>query len=414
MNYIVFCFVQPTIIETPTKKSKSGVDVLAKCFNLNNVHVLASAADMKAKGMVAEDHLSSALLMVFLDSAKNLPRSKKSMAEPSPRARITIGNNVFKSVSKPKTTEPKWEENFQFLIHNPRQQDMLIELEDTSKDKKKLGTVNIKLETLIHSPDMTVHQPFRLSQSGPESKIVLRLCLRVLTSQLPEEWARDSVIETVDVPPAESSPQEDQPAGNGPGSVGQADSTSMDSDPVCNSDAPINQDNMSEGSSIIVPQAANVERAAAPGLRQRTHDTRLSSSGSDKPRLGTVQVTIRYSLQRSRLICVVHKCENLLACDEEGNSDPYVRLYLHPDHSGTKRKTQVVKNELNPIYDETFEWALNLQEAQTRTIDLSVKNSTGMFSRERSVIGEVEIDLSQIDLTRASTEWYELQPEKKD
>ena len=50
------------------------------------------------------------------------------MAEPSPRARITIGNNVFKSVSKPKTTEPKWEENFQFLIHNPRQQDMLIEV----------------------------------------------------------------------------------------------------------------------------------------------------------------------------------------------------------------------------------------------------------------------------------------------
>ena len=46
-----------------------------------------------------------------------------------------------------------------------------------------------------------------------------------------------------------------------------------------------------------------------------------------------------------------YNCRNLIACDSDNLSDPYVRLYLMPERS--KRKTQTQKNNLNPVYDET-------------------------------------------------------------
>lgn len=50
------------------------------------------------------------------------------MSEPSPFVRLAVGNNVKKSIPKPKTTDPKWEENFQFLILDPYQQDLEVEV----------------------------------------------------------------------------------------------------------------------------------------------------------------------------------------------------------------------------------------------------------------------------------------------
>ena len=42
----------------------------------------------------------------------------------------------------------------------------------------------------------------------------------------------------------------------------------------------------------------------------------------------------------------------LIACDSDQLADPYVKIYLLPDKS-SKKKTDVVKNNLNPIFDET-------------------------------------------------------------
>ena len=45
---------------------------------------------------------------------------------------------------------------------------------------------------------------------------------------------------------------------------------------------------------------------------------------------------------------------SLLACDSDGLSDPYVRAYLLPDKSRSgRRRTDVKKNTLEPVWDET-------------------------------------------------------------
>jgi len=45
---------------------------------------------------------------------------------------------------------------------------------------------------------------------------------------------------------------------------------------------------------------------------------------------------------------------DLIPCDKNSLADPYVKMYLMPDHSSeTKRKTKLVKDNLNPVYNET-------------------------------------------------------------
>lgn len=55
----------------------------------------------------------------------------------------------------------------------------------------------------------------------------------------------------------------------------------------------------------------------------------------------------------SKLICML-MYRNLLACDSDGLSDPYVRAYLLPDKSRSgRRRSDVKKNTLEPVWDDT-------------------------------------------------------------
>jgi Ca2+-dependent lipid-binding protein len=153
------------------------------------------------------------------------------------------------------------------------------------------------------------------------------------------------------------------------------------------------------------PEEAALARSGVE-LRQRAAPS--PPSAKKDPGLGKIQMTFRYSQQRSKLICSVHKCVDLIPCDDENNSDPYVRIYLLPGHKD-KRKTQVVKNNLNPIFDETFDWSLPWKDLEGTSLEVKVKNSTGVFSSEKKEIGQVNIDLGQLDLTKSITEWYTLQ-----
>ena len=54
-------------------------------------------------------------------------------------------------------------------------------------------------------------------------------------------------------------------------------------------------------------------------------------------------------------MCILHYLI-FIQVPREGReyADPYVKLYLLPDHSKeTKKKTKVVKKTLNPTYNET-------------------------------------------------------------
>ncbi|XP_051270309.1 extended synaptotagmin-1 isoform X2 [Dicentrarchus labrax] len=125
---------------------------------------------------------------------------------------------------------------------------------------------------------------------------------------------------------------------------------------------------------------------------------------------GQVKLSLSYASQKRELIVLVHACRGLLSQNKDG-VDSYVSLMLLPDKSkATKRKTAVKKRDLNPEYNERFEYALPLDETRFRRLSVSVKNNSASF-RSRDVIGQVQIELAQLDLISGVTEWFTLKDE---
>lgn len=371
-------------------------------------------ADIRADKNQTKDGLSSALLVLYLDSARNLPSGKKIGSNPSSLVQMSVGNKTQESKIRYKTSEPVWEENFTFFVHNPKRQDLDIEVRDEQR-QCCLGSLKFPLSQLLSSEDMTVSQRFQLNSSGPNSSLNMKLALRVLhldtRGRTPDhlhsaQVKRPSVSKdgrkvsvrsqnsmapsagnhstTPSTPvsggsekpgvqegaqPPEASPQGLQDMGRSPSSLQASCSPNHMS---------LKEPTPSIASDISLPIATQELRQR---LRQLENGTTLGQSP-----LGQIQLTLRHSSQRNKLVVVVHGCRNLIAFSEDG-SDPYVRMYLLPDkrRSG-RRKTHVSKKTLNPVFDQSFDFNVSLPEVQKRTLDVAVKNSGGFLSKDKGLL----------------------------
>ncbi|KAJ6830649.1 C2 and GRAM domain-containing protein [Iris pallida] len=102
-----------------------------------------------------------------------------------------------------------------------------------------------------------------------------------------------------------------------------------------------------------------------------------------------------------KLLVHVIKARDLPAVDVNGSSDPYVRLQLGKHRA----KTKIVKNSLNPVWDEEFSFGVgDLNE------ELSISVVVG------DILGKVKVPMSKVmdaDGLSLGTQWYQLQPKSK-
>ncbi|XP_077955805.1 extended synaptotagmin-2 isoform X4 [Gasterosteus aculeatus] len=407
-------------------------------------------ASIKAERGQANDGLSAAVLVVFLDSAKNLPSGKKVTSSPSPFVQFTVGHKPLESKIRYKTNEPVWEEAFTFLIHNPKTQELQVEVKDKKHDCS-LGTLTFPLSRLLEAEDMTLNQRFPLRNSGPNCTLKMKMALRVLcldkspssgsnpapsSAQVGKNSSasrnpRPSVSPESFVPPASSSSpptpssssmsaqdllnrrrESEEPfrspggmdMGPGGGGRGLADTGRSTSNLAISG----SQQHLAGGKEPTPSIASDISYPyAAQELQQRLQQLQNGSGPSHYP-LGEIQLTVRLASQRNKLVVVVHSCRNLIAFTDHG-SDPYVRLYLLPDkrRSG-RRKTHTIKKTLNPVYDQTFEFNVSLVELHRRTLDVAVKNGGGLLSKHKGLLGKVLVDLTHEESNKSLTQWYEL------
>uniref|UniRef100_A0AAR2KEI3 Extended synaptotagmin-like protein 1b n=1 Tax=Pygocentrus nattereri TaxID=42514 RepID=A0AAR2KEI3_PYGNA len=128
---------------------------------------------------------------------------------------------------------------------------------------------------------------------------------------------------------------------------------------------------------------------------------------SNKQAATTGQIRISLSHQR-KLAVVVHGCRSLVSSSKEG-LDTYVSLILLPDkNKATKRKTAVKKKDLEPEFNERFEFDLSADDARQRVLSVCLKHSSSFMSRDKDVLGQVQIDLAQIDLLSGVTQCHTL------
>uniref|UniRef100_A0A8C6WVL5 Extended synaptotagmin-like protein 2a n=1 Tax=Neogobius melanostomus TaxID=47308 RepID=A0A8C6WVL5_9GOBI len=360
-------------------------------------------SDIKAGQSKANDGLSSALLVVFLDSARNLPSGKKVTSDPSPFVQFRMGHKHFESKVRYKTNEPVWEEAFTFLVHNPRSQELEVEVK-TAASECSLGNLTVPLQSLLEAKDMTLEKHFALRTTGPTSTLKMKMALWVNILSVDKDSGSDPAPSSVPISKSSSSstprPSISSDSALKTSSVSDTqDQTPRTPGAVSNGGdvfgMGLSQSNLNiAGSQLHLPGGKEPTPSIASDISNPLAEQELWNrvsqlhNGSSPFPLGEIQLTIRHSSQRNKLIVVVHSCRNLSAFTDHG-SDPYVRLYLLPDkrRSG-RRKTSTFKKNLNPVYDQTFEFSVSVVELHRRTLDVAVKNGGGLLSKHRGLLGK--------------------------
>ncbi|XP_018428248.1 PREDICTED: extended synaptotagmin-2 [Nanorana parkeri] len=443
-----------TLDEATSGKLHLKLEWLSPKSTAENLDKVLSS--IKADKDQANDGLSAALLVLYLDSARNLPNNpleinqdgmkksavdkakksgKKIGSTPNPFVLFSLGHNVQESKVKYKTIEPVWEQTFTFNVHNPKSQDLEIEVKD-EYHQSSMGNLKIPLSKLLTSEDMTINQRFQLNNSGPNSTIKMKIALRILhvdrpvrspDEQYTSQVKRPSIFKgknpptpipspsAADAPKSPPTPKVDANKKTENGEKGSTPSASPQRPTELNKSA-----STLSGSSFTYSPSHMSSKEPTPSiasdislpiatqeLRQRLRQLQNGTSLGQSP-LGQIQLTLRHTSHRNKLVVVVHSCRNLIAFSEDG-SDPYVRLYLLPDkrRSG-RRKTHVLKKTLNPVFDLKFEFNVTLPDLQRRTLDVAVKNSGGFLSRDKGLLGKLLLDLNSEEIAKGWTQWYDL------
>lgn len=299
-----------------------------------------------------------------------------------------------------RTDSPVWEQGYTFLVANPENDALQIKVMD-QKTQSEIGKFTYIIAHLMEKKNMELaNQPFQLQKSGPESKIIMALSLRILKRSEPvaeEEPEKPALAEEAKEDPPKS--------------------------PLKKQDSHVSQSSVNAANAVVVEEplvAANLAAVPPSPTASRSSDKSISSlernpstkSLGEVGSLGAINMTVQYSVQRQRLIVIVHKIKNIPLKDPSNIPDPYVKLYLLPGRSKeSKRKTPVIKDNCNPTFDATFEYLISTAELNLSSLEVTVATQKVIGS---PILGMVKIDLNDPEVPGAGkNSWWNLLPEFK-
>jgi len=261
--------------------------------------------------------------------------------------------------------------------------------EDGDGDSTEKGEVD---QSKVSKPAPVPKESLRVTQPSP-APAVPPPDVPVLASSEPSSLSSDTIVKSVE----STLPKQDKTNMEKPGDslIEEDRSGSPTETSIIEEIAP--------PASLTTPATLSME--PQEGLRQRA----VSTAGIHG--LGRIQLSVKYG-PKSNMVVVVHKVENL-PLEEDGEiPDPYVKLYLLPDKSkDSKRKTDVIKDEQNPVFDERFEYSISQNELTHRTLEVSVINKKGFtFLAKSATMGQIRLDCGLLD-PDSVTQWYDLNPE---
>ncbi|XP_032411054.1 synaptotagmin-like protein 4 isoform X2 [Xiphophorus hellerii] len=118
-------------------------------------------------------------------------------------------------------------------------------------------------------------------------------------------------------------------------------------------------------------------------------------------------------VESGELHVLIKEAKNLMAMKPGGTSDSFVKGYLFPSKAkSTKRKTDIVKKNLNPQYNSTFVYKqLSLEQLREMCLELTVWDREAMLSNEflggvrlSSGKGAVKIGKEEVELESVGEE----------
>ncbi|KAL7828087.1 hypothetical protein AOLI_G00312390 [Acnodon oligacanthus] len=155
------------------------------------------------------------------------------------------------------------------------------------------------------------------------------------------------------------------------------------------------------GASSAVPSPG---QPGSPSVSKKRHSkTSEAAKTQSHPVTGEIQLQINYDKQLGNLIVHVLQARNLAPRDNNGYSDPFVKVYLLPGRSQVmvvqnasaenKRRSKHAQKSLNPEWNQTVIYKnIHLEQLRKKTLEVSVWDYDKCSSND--FLGEVLIDLS--------------------
>ncbi|KAL1272374.1 hypothetical protein QQF64_028236 [Cirrhinus molitorella] len=385
---------------------------------------------------------SAALFFILLERAHNLPM-KKSGKEPKAAAELVLGDNSHKTKVCERSTSPEWSEAFHFLVRNPTEEILIIKL--SSAFEQPLGSVVLPIRELLSKPDLLMDQWFSLDGAGPESQILLRAQLKILDSSLDTsalqckkpvveeehsmaEQHKEKAPVTVEHSQVAVSKESEKKTTKGvselaaftlpiPASLPEEHHT-----PAVPKTQPVAEDlsgvpdSTTNGDGHVEPVktfgSAQEEQKHMEKPEEQSHkkvspsvpaeEAKVSSSTdvrpqktSHDPSFGTKGVLRIHLLEAQDLVAK----DNMMGGMVKGKSDPYVKIHI----GDTTFKSHVIKENLNPTWNEMYEMILS----PDHNLDVKFEVYDKDFESD-DFLGRFKLKLGHIISSQYNDEWFTL------
>uniref|UniRef100_A0A674BXJ4 Protein piccolo n=1 Tax=Salmo trutta TaxID=8032 RepID=A0A674BXJ4_SALTR len=134
----------------------------------------------------------------------------------------------------------------------------------------------------------------------------------------------------------------------------------------------------------------------SPSVSKKRHSSKSAEAVKTQshPVTGEIQLQINYDKQLGNLIVHVLQARNLAPRDNNGYSDPFVKVYLLPGRGAeNKRRSKQAGQSLNPEWNQTVIYKnIHLEQLRKKLLEVSVWDYDKCSSND--FLGEVLMDLS--------------------
>ncbi|KAK1169100.1 protein piccolo [Acipenser oxyrinchus oxyrinchus] len=157
----------------------------------------------------------------------------------------------------------------------------------------------------------------------------------------------------------------------------------------------------------------------SPSVSKKRHSSKPAeaSKSHSHPITGEIQLQVNYDKHLGNLIVHVLQARNLAPRDNNGYSDPFVKVYLLPGRgqvmvvqnasAENKRRTKYVQKSLDPEWNQTVIYKnIHMEQLKKKTLEVTVWDYDRFSSND--FLGEVLIDLSNTSHLDNAHRWYPL------
>uniref|UniRef100_A0A4W6CCS1 Protein piccolo n=1 Tax=Lates calcarifer TaxID=8187 RepID=A0A4W6CCS1_LATCA len=177
----------------------------------------------------------------------------------------------------------------------------------------------------------------------------------------------------------------------------------------------------SSGLPATTSATSSPAQPGSPSVSKKRHSSKVTKTQSH-PISGEIQLQIHYDKQLGNLIVHVLQARNLAPRDNNGYSDPFVKVYLLPGRgqvmvvqnasAENKRRSKHAGKSLNPEWNQTVIYKnIHLEQLRKKTLEVSVWDYDKCSSND--FLGEVLIDLSNTTQLDNVPRWLPLKEQSE-